>query len=81
MAALNALPVGGAITFTRLQSLLGITAGNLVTHLRKLDGVGYTATSQTGRGRGSQASAARTDEGRHALNGYRRALREILGQD
>ena len=80
VAALNALPPGDAISFPRLQELLGLTAGNLITHLRRLEEAGYVATSQTGRGRGSQTSVSLTADGRHALGVYRRQLREILGE-
>lgn len=81
MAALNALPLGDAISFPRVQALLGLTAGNLITHPRKLDESDYVTSSQSGRGRGSQTKVALTDDGRHALRNYRRALTEILGDD
>jgi DNA-binding transcriptional ArsR family regulator len=36
MAALAALADGDSLSFSRLQQLLDLTAGNLITHLRRL---------------------------------------------
>ena len=41
MATLAALPDGDALSFTRLQDMIGLTPGNLITHLRKLEDAGY----------------------------------------
>ena len=81
MATLNALPPGDTMSFPRLQTLLDLTAGNLTTHLRKLDDSGYVTSQQSGRGRGSQTSVALTDDGRHALRTYRSTLQAILGAE
>jgi hypothetical protein len=35
VATLAVLPDGDALSFTRLQDMLGLTPGNLITHLRK----------------------------------------------
>ena len=40
MAALATRETGESITFPRLQELLDMTAGNLSTHLRKLEEIG-----------------------------------------
>jgi DNA-binding transcriptional ArsR family regulator len=37
VAMLAALPDGDALSFTRLQDMIGLTPGNLITHL--LDGL------------------------------------------
>ena len=79
VAALNALPDRDAITFTRLQAILDLTGGNLITHLRKLEEAGYVQTVRTGSGRTSQTSASLTPTGRLALSAYRKALAQILG--
>jgi len=46
MATLAALPDGDALSFTRLQDMIGLTPGNLITHLRKLEDAGYTDTEK-----------------------------------
>ena len=79
VAALSALPDRDAITFTRLQEILDLTGGNLITHLRRLEEAGYVQTVRTGGGRSSQTSAHLTPTGRLALAAYREALAQILG--
>lgn len=79
MAALSALPERDAISFTRLQDVLDLTGGNLLTHLRRLEEAGYVRTVRTGGGRSAQTTAALTASGRLALAAYRQALDDILG--
>lgn len=79
MAALGALQMGDALSFARLQQLLDLTAGNLVTHLHRLEEAGYVATAKSGRGRTARTSVTLTDTGRHALTTYRRAITDLLG--
>ena len=38
MVILTELPAGDTMSFARLQGLLELTPGNLITHLRKLEG-------------------------------------------
>ncbi len=68
-----------ALSFSRLQELIGLTSGNLITHLRKLQDAGYVVTTKTGSGAGSQTAVALTHLGRAALEGYKAALAELLG--
>jgi DNA-binding transcriptional ArsR family regulator len=79
VATLAALPDGASLSFTRLQELLALTPGNLITHLRKLGDAGYLESETTGNGRASRTSIALTREGRVALDAYATALRELLG--
>jgi DNA-binding MarR family transcriptional regulator len=79
VATLAALPAGDTLTFTRLQDMIGLTPGNLITHLRKLEDAGYLASEKTGNGVASKTTVALTDRGRKALDEYRKALRDLLG--
>jgi DNA-binding MarR family transcriptional regulator len=79
VATLAALPDGDTLSFTRLQDMLDLTPGNLITHLRRLEDAGYLTTETTGNGRASRTSAALTREGRAALDAYTDALRDLLG--
>ncbi|HEY3774820.1 MAG TPA: transcriptional regulator [Solirubrobacteraceae bacterium] len=79
VATLAALPPGDALSFTRLQEILDLTSGNLITHMRKLEDAGYLESETTGNGRASKTSITLTQPGREALDGYTRALRELLG--
>jgi DNA-binding MarR family transcriptional regulator len=79
VATLAALPDGTSLSFTRLQDMLELTPGNLITHLRKLEDAGYLNSETTGTGRASRTSIALTHRGRAALDTYTRALRDLLG--
>ena len=78
VATLATLPDGDALSFTRLQDMLGLTSGNLLTHLRKLEDAGYLSTEKTGSGVASLTSVALTNQGRAALDAYTVALRDLL---
>jgi DNA-binding MarR family transcriptional regulator len=79
VATLAALPDGDTLSFTRLQDMIGVTPGNLITHLRKLEDAGYLNTEMTGNGAASRTAVAPTDRGRAALDVYTGALRDLLG--
>jgi DNA-binding MarR family transcriptional regulator len=80
VATLAALPEGDALSFTRLQDMIGLTPGNLITHLRKLEDAGYLVTEKTGNGPASRTSAALTHRGRDALETYTETLRGLLNR-
>ena len=79
MVTLAALPDGDNLSFTRLQDLIGLTPGNLITHLRKLEDADYITSEKTGNGVASKTSVALTERGRKALDEYTKALRDLLG--
>ena len=69
---LAALPDGDNLSFTTLQDLIGLTPGNLITHLRKLEDAGYVTTAKNGSGVTARTSVALTGSGRAAWNATRR---------
>jgi DNA-binding transcriptional ArsR family regulator len=79
VATLAALPRGDALSFTRLQDMIGLTPGNLIVHLRKLEEAGYLSSEKTGNGAASRTTVALTSQGRKALDVYTQALRDLLG--
>ncbi len=78
MATLAALPPRDRLAFIRLQRLLDMTAGNLSTHLRKLEDAGYVAVDKTHELRAPVTYVSLTTAGRRALEDYTAALREVL---
>jgi DNA-binding transcriptional ArsR family regulator len=78
VVTLAALPEGDALSFTRLQSLIGLTPGNLITHLRKLEEAGYVSSEKTGSGTTSRTAIELSGLGRVALTAYTATLRGIL---
>jgi DNA-binding MarR family transcriptional regulator len=78
LVTLAALDDGDTLSFTRLQEMLDLTAGNLITHLRKLEDAGYVRTEKTGNGASSLTAVTLTRPGRAALDTYTAALRDLL---
>ena len=76
--ALAALAPDDRITFPRLQQLLEMTAGNLSTHLRKLEDAGYVTVTKAHQGRTPVTWVALTATGRRAFEDYAAALRGML---
>jgi DNA-binding MarR family transcriptional regulator len=74
MVTLAALPEGDDLSFTRLQDMIGLTPGNLITHLRKLADAGYVQMVKTAEG----TSVSLTRDGRVALQRYTVTLRSLL---
>ena len=58
--------------------LLDMTAGNLSTHLRKLEDAGYVRQSKTHAGRKPVTYLALTPQGRRAFEDYTQALTGLL---
>lgn len=79
MAALAALPRGASIEFTALRDMLGVTDGNLSTHLTKLEEANYIRVEKTFIGRRPKTFVVITEKGRRAFAEHIAALREILG--
>ena len=75
---LAALPDGDNLSFTKLQDLIGLTPGNLITHLRKLEDAGYVQTNKTGSGVNALTTVSLTHHGRAALERYTAVLRQLL---
>jgi DNA-binding MarR family transcriptional regulator len=78
MVSLAALADGDRLSFPRLQQLLGLTAGNLITHLRRLDEAGYVATAKSGAEGTGRTSVSLTHAGRAALDRYRTTVLRLL---
>jgi len=78
LVTLAALNDGDTLAFTRLQKMLDLTLGNLITHFRKLEEAAYTTAEKTGNGTASLTSVSLTRRGRAALDAYTTALRGLL---
>ena len=78
VVTLATLRDGDNLSFTRLQDLLGLTPGNLITHLRKLEDAGYVTTVKSGSGVTARTSVSLSQQGRKALDSYTAVLRQLL---
>ncbi len=79
-AALATLAPGDRLAFPRLQELLDMTAGNLSTHLRRLEDAGYVEVDKTHQGRTPVTYLALSKRGRRAFEDYTEALKTLLGE-
>lgn len=79
VATLNALARGDRLSFPKLQQVLGMTAGNLSTHNRKLEDAGYIIITKVIEGRSPATYLELTDHGRLAFAAYRQQLNDLLG--
>jgi len=78
MAALNALPSGTGLEFTRLKKLTGATDGNLGAHIDTLARAGYVAVDKAFIGKKPQTTVTATAEGRGAFARHVATLQEII---
>jgi DNA-binding MarR family transcriptional regulator len=78
VATLAALDTGDELSFPKLQKLLDMTAGNLSTHLRKLEDAQYVRITKTHEGRTPATYLSLTARGRGAFEEYTSALSTLL---
>ena len=78
ITVLNQVGERDRIAFTKLRKILEMTAGNLSTHLRKLEEAGYVEVTKTIEGRTPATYVAITAKGRAAYTAYRAVLKELL---
>ena len=68
------------LEFMELKGQLGLTDGNLSTHLSSLERAGYVEIVKQFKGKLPQTTVGMTAKGRKAMTRYVALLREILGQ-
>ncbi len=64
--------------FTFLKDSIGVTDGNLSTHLTKLESAGIITIEKTFKGKKPQTICAITDKGRDAFKNYLDQLEQIV---
>lgn len=67
-----------SLEFSELKANLGLTDGNLSTHLAALERAGYVRIDKSYRGKKPLTTVAQTPKGRTALTNYVNLLQEIL---
>jgi DNA-binding transcriptional ArsR family regulator len=78
MATLNALRGVTKMEFTDLRELLGLTDGNLGTHLTALEKAGYVLIEKLFVGKKPRTRLALSREGRRAFDSHVQYLRDII---
>lgn len=78
MATLNAMRGGTKLEFTELRKLLGVTDGNLGTHLTTLENAGYVEIEKAFVGKKPRTRVSMTRTGRRAFDTHVQYLRDII---
>ena len=78
MTMLVAQPEDGRLAYGFIQKTLGLTGGNLTTHLRKLEDAGFLATSKEFVNSRPRTWVHATEEGRRAFAEYLANLERAL---
>src|SRR3984957_1099295 len=78
MAALNALPAGAGLEFSRLKKLTGPPDGNLGPHIKTRAKAGYVGVDKAFVGKGPQPTVTATAVGRGAFARHVATLQEII---
>ena len=78
LGAMAILAAEGPRDFVALRRALGVTDGNLATHLRVLEEAGYVAVRKEFVGRRPRTTYTATEKGRSALAEYARAMERLL---
>lgn len=75
---MSVLMVNDTQSFNALKELLGLTDGNLATHLRALEESGYVAVQKQFIGRKPNTTYSATATGRQAFSDHLTALEEFI---
>lgn len=77
-AALNALRKGEALEFSEIKKMLGVTDGNMATHIGVLESAGYVDVQKDFVGKKPRTRIALTAVGRKAFAAHVAYLRDLL---
>lgn len=78
LAILTVLAEAEAVEFRFIETVTGLTRGNLSSHASKLEAAGYIEVDKAFRGRTPVTSYRITEAGREALTSYRDRLRAAM---
>ena len=78
LAILTILASAEEVEFRFLEETIGLTRGNLSSHVSKLEAAGYLTVKKAFRDRIPVTSYRITTAGQKAIDGYRKALLEGL---
>ncbi len=80
LAIMSALAASPELSFTELRDALGMTDGNLTTHLRTLQEEGYLAVAKSYQNNRPLTTCSLTAAGRKAFKEYVDLLEQVLQQ-
>jgi DNA-binding MarR family transcriptional regulator len=80
LGIMSLLAASPELSFTELRDTLGMTDGNLTTHIRTLQQAGYISVSKSYANHRPLTTCALTSAGRKAFNTYINLLENIVAQ-
>ena len=81
LAIMSILAASPELSFTELRDALGMTDGNLTTHIRALQQEGYVAVAKSYQNRRPLTTCSLTAPGRKAFTDYINLLEQIVRQN
>jgi DNA-binding MarR family transcriptional regulator len=81
LAIMSMLAASPELSFTELRDALGMTDGNLTTHIRTLQETGYVSVAKSYRNRRPLTTCSLTPAGRKAFGAYVNLLEQIVRQN
>jgi DNA-binding MarR family transcriptional regulator len=80
LAIMSMLAASPELAFTELRDTLGMTDGNLTTHIRTLQEAGYVAVAKSYQNNRPLTTCSLTAAGRKAFSEYVNLLEKIVQQ-
>ncbi|HWC58774.1 MAG TPA: transcriptional regulator [Verrucomicrobiae bacterium] len=80
LAIMSMLAASPELSFTELRDALGMTDGNLTTHIRTLQEAGYVTVAKSYQNKRPLTTCSLTIAGRKAFTGYVDLLEKIVQQ-
>ena len=80
LAILSMLAASPELSFTELRDTLGMTDGNLTTHIRTLQEAGYLSVTKSFQNNRPLTTCALTAAGKQAFTRYINLLEQIVQQ-
>lgn len=81
LAIMSMLAASPELSFTELREALGMTDGNLTTHIRTLQEAGYVSVTKSFQNNRPLTTCALTAAGRQAFTNYINLLEQIIQQN
>jgi DNA-binding MarR family transcriptional regulator len=80
LAIMSLLAATPELSFTELRDTLSMTDGNITTHIRTLQEVGYVSVTKSYQNNRPLTTCALTERGRKAFSSYINLLEDIVRQ-
>ena len=80
LAIMSLLAASPELSFTELRDTLGMTDGNITTHIRTLQEAGYVSVAKTYQNNRPLTTCLLTSKGRKAFTEYINLLEKIVQQ-